>query len=95
MDPTTILRHLNEFQPFVNVTLNEFCQSDQEYTVLVSFGVFDNDGVCQVEYNESMNIVPGERVTFPLDTERIPLAPGQEYCANVILNSTTGLGTGT
>ena len=95
MVPTTILRNLNEDQPSIDVALNEFCQIDQEYSLLVSFGVFGIDGVCQVEYNESMDIVPGQTVTFPLDTERIPEEQGQEYCANVILNGTTGLVTST
>ena len=93
VDPTTILRRLNETPPFINVTLNEFCQIDQKYTVLVSFGVFDNDRVCQVEYNESMDIVPGETVTFtfPMDNEMISKELGEDYCANVIVNGTAGL----
>ena len=87
VDPTTILNHLNGPQPFIEITLNEFCRSDREYTVIVSFGVLSSGGVCQVAYNESIDVVPGETVTFLLNTEIIQ---GQEYCANVIVNSAAG-----
>ena len=55
VNPVMIARNLDD--RFVDVTLNEFCQkSNENYTVLVSFGVFDTVGVCQVEYKESMVI---------------------------------------
>ena len=96
MDPATVSRNLKEAQPSFDVTLNGFCQGGQnyEYNVTVFFGVFDSD-VCQVEYNESINIVPGDTLTVELDTERIPEKQGQEYCANVIVNGIAGPVTST
>ena len=85
-----IARNLDD--RFVDVTLNEFCQkSNENYTVLVSFGVFDIVGVCQVEYKESMDIEPGISVRVELDTGRISEEREYRYCANVIVNSTAGL----
>ena len=88
---TTIVK--NNQRQIVDVKLNEFCQGDQNYTLLVSFGVFDDKGKCEVKHNEQMDIKPGVSVRVELDTGRISEEQGQEYCANVIVNSTAGLVT--
>ena len=89
---TMIIKNLKEGPKFfVNVTLNEFCERDPNYTAQVSFG-FTSNSICEVVYNESMKIKPGDTVMFILDTAKIP--EGKEYCANVIVNSTAGIVTG-
>ena len=89
VDPVMIMENLNDgSQHYVIVTLNEFCQRDQEYTVLVSFGT-TFPSMCQLVYGESVDIEPGESVRFDLYTSRIPQEP--PYCANIFVNSTSGV----
>ena len=86
-----VVENLNDGpEYYVIVRLNEFCQRDQEYTVLVSFGTPAPPSMCQLVYDgQSVDIEPGESVRFDLDASRISQEP--PYCANIFVNSTSGV----
>ena len=76
---------------YVNMTLNELCLNDSEFTVTLTFGKRLSDGKCGlVTTNETKKITPGETVQFfpPDGTSSLSNAENYCYVANL---STDGI----
>ena len=92
--------YLNSPNPGVNVTLNEFCRKDVEYTVRVNFGTRlpsqdEDDCMFVDDASVEMTLEPGQTKFFRLDKVKVPT--GMVYCSDATLNGndlgTTGQGT--